>query len=606
MTVTLSLFAGAGAQFLDNSGNVLTGGLIYTYTAGTTTPLATYTSNLGTSAHPNPIVLDASGRVPGGEIWLNYGYGYKFVLKDANNVLIGTYDNIPSAALPPIFNDASSISYEQGYSVTAGAFVVGSTYLITSIGTTNFQTIGATSNTVGLLFTATGAGTGTGTAQLSRTVQSKLQETVSVKDFGATGDGTTDDTAAINAAIIGAQGKTLYIPAGQYKLTSTINFGKTTSILGEGAQASVFVLTHSGVGIQINNPLPAVGDTYNQTFEKFGITANASTTNAFFMMRCVYCNFKDIQVLGAPTLGASFVGFRVSGAMYLNTYENCIFDTTNGSTAAVVGKGWYIGNGQNDVNQIYAATNVNTFITCRAVRIGTGMDIENASGCIFINPNCETAAVAAINVRGNYNQFTGVWIEAGELAFNQYTPANGSGGFGAAVTPFNNTVSIAFPCNVSLNYANRASFYNSRMGNVLISANSYNTTMNACDIGGTLTNNGSDCNLQYIASGNQYETLQFGTSTYYSKIISSASTKIEMNASQYIQSQKFGTFKFSTLDNNQPFEFANAQLQLDKITAPASAPANSGYLFVQDNGAGKMQLAAKFPSGAIQVIATEP
>ena len=50
------------------------------------------------SAHPNPIVLDAAGRVPGGEIWLTIGFGYKFLLKDANNVLIGTYDNIPFLA----------------------------------------------------------------------------------------------------------------------------------------------------------------------------------------------------------------------------------------------------------------------------------------------------------------------------------------------------------------------------------------------------------------------------------------------------------------------------------------------------------------------------
>lgn len=93
-TVTLSLFAGTGAQFLDNSGNVLTGGLIYTYAAGTTTPLATYTSSAGSTAHTNPIVLDASGRVPGGEIWLILGSNYKFVLKDANNVLIATYNNV--------------------------------------------------------------------------------------------------------------------------------------------------------------------------------------------------------------------------------------------------------------------------------------------------------------------------------------------------------------------------------------------------------------------------------------------------------------------------------------------------------------------------------
>ena len=62
--VSLSIFGGVGAQFLDNNGNVLSGGKIYTYEAGTTTPLATYTSSSGNTAHTNPIVLDAAGRVP--------------------------------------------------------------------------------------------------------------------------------------------------------------------------------------------------------------------------------------------------------------------------------------------------------------------------------------------------------------------------------------------------------------------------------------------------------------------------------------------------------------------------------------------------------------
>ena len=93
--VTLSIFGGVGAQFFDNSGNPLTGGLIYTYQAGTTTPLTTYTSSSGGSAHTNPIVLDAAGRVPnGGEIWLDYFYKYKFVLKTSTGTLIATYDNV--------------------------------------------------------------------------------------------------------------------------------------------------------------------------------------------------------------------------------------------------------------------------------------------------------------------------------------------------------------------------------------------------------------------------------------------------------------------------------------------------------------------------------
>ena len=94
MAVNLSPIGGAGWQFFNNDGVPLAGGLIYTYLAGTSTPQASYTSALGNIAHSNPIVLDAAGRVPGGEIWLTIGVSSKFVINDSNNVLIGSYDNI--------------------------------------------------------------------------------------------------------------------------------------------------------------------------------------------------------------------------------------------------------------------------------------------------------------------------------------------------------------------------------------------------------------------------------------------------------------------------------------------------------------------------------
>lgn len=94
-SVSLSLFAGAGWQFFDNNGVILSGGRLYTYSAGSSTPLPTYADSGAVTLNTNPIILDSAGRVPG-EIWVNSSSIAKFVLKNANDVLIGTWDNIPS------------------------------------------------------------------------------------------------------------------------------------------------------------------------------------------------------------------------------------------------------------------------------------------------------------------------------------------------------------------------------------------------------------------------------------------------------------------------------------------------------------------------------
>jgi len=92
MSVNLSPI-GNSEQFFDNNGVPLSGGLLYTYQAGSSTPLATYTTISGTVANAIPIVLNSSGRLDN-EIWLTYGYFYKFVLQTSTGTLLGTYDNI--------------------------------------------------------------------------------------------------------------------------------------------------------------------------------------------------------------------------------------------------------------------------------------------------------------------------------------------------------------------------------------------------------------------------------------------------------------------------------------------------------------------------------
>jgi len=116
MAVNLSPLGGAGWQFFDNNGIPLSGGLLYTYLAGTTTPIATYTSASGSIANSNPIVLDSSGRPPN-EIWLNGIYSYKFVLQNSSGSQIWSMDNLSGL---PSAGTQSYVTATQGQTVFTG------------------------------------------------------------------------------------------------------------------------------------------------------------------------------------------------------------------------------------------------------------------------------------------------------------------------------------------------------------------------------------------------------------------------------------------------------------------------------------------------------
>ena len=73
--------------------------------------------------------------------------------------------------------------------------------------------------------------TQSGSGAVQRTVQSRLRDVISVKDFGAVGDGSTDDTTAFVNAL--ASGNTVRVPNGTYKITSTLDFSDS-DLIGEG------------------------------------------------------------------------------------------------------------------------------------------------------------------------------------------------------------------------------------------------------------------------------------------------------------------------------------------------------------------------------------
>jgi hypothetical protein len=306
MSVFLSPVGGAGAQFFDNNGNPLSGGKLYTYAAGTTTPQSTYTSSAGATLHTNPIVLDAAGRVPGSsEIWLADSAIYKFVLKTSNDVLLATWDQITgvnsnfvnyttetevqTATDGQTVFTLTSMTYQPGTNnltvyIDGVNQYEGESYLETDSETVTFtdglhegalvkfttavQTTGNATDASVVTFTGFNGQTGVvqdlagddgsdwigfepaGTGAVARSAQDKMRDVVSVKDFGAVGDGVTDDTAAITAAL--AASRAVYVPAGTYLVSQIAIDTENTQILTAGMSVT---FKQVSVPDQIDNPI---------------------------------------------------------------------------------------------------------------------------------------------------------------------------------------------------------------------------------------------------------------------------------------------------------------------------------------------------------------
>jgi hypothetical protein len=175
MTVSLSALAGAAQQFFDDNGVPLSGGKLYSYAAGTTTPLATYTDDSGSTPHSNPIILDAAGRVPSGVIWLLDNTFYKFSLFKSNNTLIANWDDI--SGINGITPSASDVSFQFDYP-----------------------------------------------GSVATTVSDRLSEVVYATDFGVVADGLTDDSAALANfwSALNATTKTGVLPTGVIRCAAPV------------------------------------------------------------------------------------------------------------------------------------------------------------------------------------------------------------------------------------------------------------------------------------------------------------------------------------------------------------------------------------------------
>lgn len=178
---------------LDANGNPLAGGKLYTYRTGTSTPKTTYSDASGT-ANANPIILDSEGSA---DVWIDSDEAYRFRLETSTGALRWQRDNITNSTWTTVRTVATiaDLRLISGSSTDTSVVIVAGYYAVGDGGGGEFYWSAASTATDdgGTIIKATAVTTGRWLRVLSGSL--------SVKWFGAKGDGATNDSDAFHAAI---------------------------------------------------------------------------------------------------------------------------------------------------------------------------------------------------------------------------------------------------------------------------------------------------------------------------------------------------------------------------------------------------------------------
>ena len=503
MAVNLSPVGGAAAQFFDNDGNVLSGGKIYTYSAGTSTPAATYTTSTGSIAHSNPIILDSAGRVPSGEIWLTDGINYKFVLNNSSNTLIGTYDNISGINS----NFISFTNSQEIQTATAGQTVFTLTTMQYQVATNSLSVfvdgvnqygpgaqyayLETDSNTVTFVsglhvgaevkFTTTqqqGAGavdasqvsyTPAGTGAVTTNVQAKLRQTISVADFGAIGNGTTNDTAAFQAAATAAAGADIQVPAGTYAISGNTNVVGNFVCSGD---VDIPVVGSTTVATNVRSGLQALASIttgkYNTAIGRWAMLNNdTGEQNSAFGVDALYTNTSGF---GNVALGSHAMVYNSTGSNNVGIGIQALEGDPAGGTGSY--------------NTAVGAQALSNFTSASLnVAMGANAGLGNTSGSynIFIGSNSGiTETPANKSITGDNNTYVGYGAGpsvAGGTITNSTAVGNG------ALVDRNNAAIVG---NSSVTYAQLGSVFQADTTGIRISS-AAPASAAATGIAGTVT-----------------------------------------------------------------------------------------------------------------------
>ena len=271
-------------QFFAANGDPLVGGKLYSYEAGTTTPRVTYTNAQGNVANTNPIILDSRGEA---NIWLN-ATSYKFKLTASNDVEIWTVDNITTAE-----NLIDALKAQ--LAASNGSSLIG--YIADD------------------------------PTAVAITVQEKLRESVSVRDFGASPDATpAENTAGIQAALDYAADKyRVYLPGGEYIIDDTIRIPSNTYFYGDGESSIIKMVETEGRYTTVVLTGERDNKRENIVIENMTIDFNRNrwgVTGGTRLPDTLYGGFQDNNSHALSICYSEYV--LVRGVRCIDGYEHCL------------------------------------------------------------------------------------------------------------------------------------------------------------------------------------------------------------------------------------------------------------------------------------------
>ena len=395
-----SLIPNGKQQYFDANGTPLAGGKVYYYIPYTTTAKNTWQDINLSILNTNPIILDAAGEC------IAWGAGaYRQQVYDVNNNLIWdqyTYGISPTGSNFVSQEEVQTATQGQtAFSLTTLTYTPGINSLVVFVNGSK-QLVGTnyteTSSTVVTFASGLNAGDVVdfyaslpATAQnmsnavtvaydppftnsVATNVQAKLAQTVSVADFGAKGDGTTDDSASIQAAMNASY--SVYFPPGTYLVNTQLVPTHAVDLIGAGREATKINLNVNDFGIKTTVSGRTVAIRDMSLFGNTSLTNNAGVSlfdngNRTLERLAVY-NFAQIGIQIVQSVNPIIKDVQLYNCSPSQSYP--AIDINPGST--------------NTVNGVIE--NIYIYGCSRGIRLTTAVDI------LLSNVTIDTCSVGLI------------------------------------------------------------------------------------------------------------------------------------------------------------------------------------------------------------------